>query len=68
MTEKDLDEFEKEFGFKLLPTGLKSLYQKSQKRNTENVLNTYTTQLLMIIQMRRMIFNGRVCSNVTKNI
>lgn len=23
MTEKDLDEFEKEFGFKLLPTGFK---------------------------------------------
>lgn len=28
-------------------------------RNTENVSNSYTTQLLMIIQMRRMIFNGR---------
>lgn len=25
MTEKDLDEFEKEFGFKLLPTSFKKL-------------------------------------------
>ena len=37
----------------------KNLYQKSQKRNTKNVLNTYTMRLLMMIQMRMMIYNGR---------
>lgn len=31
MTEKDLDEFEKEFGFKLLPTGFKKPLSKITK-------------------------------------
>lgn len=32
MTEKDLDEFEKEFGFKLLPTGFKKAFIRNYKR------------------------------------
>ncbi len=31
MTEKDLDEFEKEYGFKLLPTGFKKPLSKITK-------------------------------------
>lgn len=56
MTEKDLDEFEKEFGFKLLPTGFKkplSEITKEEYRERIEYLYNAIIQLLMMIQLRR---------------
>ena len=39
MTEKDLDEFEKEFGFKLLPTSFKKPLSEITKEEYEKALN-----------------------------
>ena len=36
MTEKDLEEFEKEFGFKLLPTGFKKPLSEITKEEYDN--------------------------------
>lgn len=42
MTEKDLDEFEKEFGFKLLPTGFKkSLSEITKEEYRERIEYLY---------------------------
>lgn len=42
MTEKDLDEFEKEFGFKLLPTSFKKpLSEITKQEMDEFIFNEY---------------------------
>ena len=68
MTEKDLDEFEKEFGFKLLPTSFKKPLSEITKEEYRERIEYLYNAIINEIQIRRMIYNGSVCSNVTKSI
>lgn len=45
MTEKDLDEFEKEFGFKLLPTGFKKSLSEITLNLVQEKLKNYEKKM-----------------------
>lgn len=58
MTEKDLEEFEKEFGFKLIPTSFKKPLSEITKEEYKERIEYLWNAIITMIQMRRMIFNG----------
>lgn len=74
MTEKDLEEMKQKYGFTLHPSAFngKPIKYVSKEEYEEKIYKIWNQMFevawTMMIQMRRMIFNGSVCSNATRNI